>query len=322
VADLVANAAFPADELTLMKRRLAASWRSNQSSSSAVSLALYSRAVYGSAIGALVDEDSFAALTTDGLRAWHREHYSPSSTVVSIAGAIRTDAVERRVRDTLAGWQKSGYIEQQPAMPPAPPRQVHVQDRPGSVQTSLVVGAAAVDRVHPDYLALVVANRVLGGTPAARLFVKLREERGLTTGVLSQLVALKFGGDWRAFGDVNAARTGEAVDLLLAEVQRITTEPVPAAELETAKRSIVASFAVTLEQLSQVGAYMTTRRTYGLSADYWDRYPEKIMSISSADVQRVAAMYFDPSRLQIVAVGDASQLVPLLSSHGTVIRHR
>ena len=289
-------------------------------SSANASFEIYTRAVYGDVLGPQIDERSFDAMTSDELLAWHREHYTPSNTVLTVAGAISAEAAERRIRDTLGGWKKSGFLEQPASMAPAPPRQAHLQDRPGAVQTSLLVGAGAVEREHPDYLALYVANRVLGGTPAARLFVKLREERGLTPGVFSVLTGLKLGGDWRAFGDVTAARQGEALDLLLAEIDRIGAEPVPAAELESAKRSIVANFALTLEQLAQDVSYMTTRKIYGLSPDYWDRYPEKIMAITAEDVQRVSATYLAADRLQIIAVGDAAKLEPLLAAKAPVIK--
>ena len=64
---------------------------------------------------------------------------------------------------------------------------------------------------------------------------------------------------------------------------------------------------------------MTYRRGYGLSNDYWDRFPEKLMSISQADTRRVASQYMDMSKLQIVAVGDAAQLEPVLKPLGQVV---
>ncbi len=80
----------------------------------------------------------------------------------------------------------------------------------------------------------------------------------------------------------------------------------------------MASFAVTLEQVSQGVLYMSSRRAYGLSADYWDRYPEKLMAVSAADVQRVATSYMDMSRIQVVAIGDSATLAPLLAPLGAI----
>ena len=320
VADLVTNASFPADEVTATKRRLATDWRTALSSPTAMTTFLFEEAVYGSAAPPRIDPGVFTALTADRLKAWHRERYAPQNAVLTIAGAISAADAESRVRDALSAWPKSSSSEQLPPMPASPPRRALVLDRAGSIQSSFMIGAAAVDRVHPDYLPLVVANRVLGGGPSGRLFVHLRERRGSTYGAFSALSAHKHGGDWRAYGDVSAERNAEAIDAFLLELQRIATEPIPASELDAAKRSIVASFAVTLEQLSQRAGYIASRRSFGLSSDYWDRYPERLMAVSAEDAQRAAAKYFDPSRLQIIAVGDASTLEPLLAARAPVTR--
>ena len=158
-----------------------------------------------------------------------------------------------------------------------------------------------------DQFALVIANRV-SREPRARLFTKLRGERGLTFSAGSQLFAHAHGGDWRATADVTSARVDEGIEAFLTELRRVASERVPAQELDDAKRSMVASFALTLEQLAQVVSYISSRRVYGLSTDYWQRFPEKVMAISAEDVQRVARRYMDFNRLQVVAVGDALQL--------------
>jgi zinc protease len=136
------------------------------------------------------------------------------------------------------------------------------------------------------------------------------------------LQAHAHGGDWRATGDITSARADDGIEAFLAELRRIASEPVPSQELDEAKRSIVASFALTLEQLGSVVSYISSRRTYGLSTDYWERYPEKLMAVTADDVHRVVRQYMDMARLQVVAIGDATQLEPLLSPLGatTVIR--
>ena len=61
-----------------------------------------------------------------------------------------------------------------------------------------------------------------------------------------------------------------------------------------------------------------TRWRYGLPADYWDRYPERIMAITEADAQAMAKKYLDPSRLQIVAVGNEEAVARTLRKLGAV----
>jgi zinc protease len=322
VADIVRNASFPADELTSMKRRVTADWQMRRSQGSVLAGELFDESIYGTAGRPNLSEAAVAGVTSEQLRAWHSERYAPQNIVLSVVGAVDEDEVGEVVEESLGDWGR-GPFTPPPAPISAPEKaRVVIVDRPGSVQTSLALGVPAVDRGHVDLLPLVVANRVLGGTPMARLFRKLRGELGLTYGAASVLQAHAHGGDWRATGDITSARADDGIEAFLAELRRIASEPVPSQELDEAKRSIVASFALTLEQLGSVVSYISSRRTYGLSTDYWERYPEKLMAVTADDVHRVVRQYMDMARLQVVAIGDATQLEPLLSPLGatTVIR--
>ena len=112
--------------------------------------------------------------------------------------------------------------------------------------------------------------------------------------------------------------TEGAMAEFLKEMGRIREEKVPEAELEEAKRSLVASFALSLEQPTQLLGYAITRKVYGFPEDYWDAYPAKIMAVTADEVQRVARKYVDPARLQIVAVGDAGKIRAAMEKYGPV----
>jgi len=112
--------------------------------------------------------------------------------------------------------------------------------------------------------------------------------------------------------------TGGAMTEFMNEINRIRDKAVPESELEENKRSIVAGFALSLERPDQLLDYAITVKVYGLPADYWDTYPAKIMAVTAEQVQRVARKYIVPDDLQIVAVGDAAKLKPVLDKYGDV----
>jgi zinc protease len=80
----------------------------------------------------------------------------------------------------------------------------------------------------------------------------------------------------------------------------------------------VAGFALSLEDPGQLLDYAITQKIYGLPVDYWDTYPAKIMNVTAEQVQRVAKQYVVPDTLQIVAVGDAAKIRPVLEKYGPV----
>jgi predicted Zn-dependent peptidase len=112
--------------------------------------------------------------------------------------------------------------------------------------------------------------------------------------------------------------TEGATRAFVGGISRIRDEKVPESELEEDKRSLVASFALALEDPNELLNFAITQKIYGLPADYWDTYPAKISAITAEQVQRVARKYLDLENIQIVAVGDASKIKPVLDKFGPV----
>lgn len=320
-ADVLLHPVFPAEELERLKQRLKTQLRQQRASPSFLSGERFNRAVFGSHPAAVVSSTAEAidALTPAQLAQWHRDRYAPQNAILGIAGDVRAADVIPKLNRWLAGWRRSEAKESLPAAPaPAKTRKVYLVDRPNSIQTTLVMGNIALDRAHPDYIPMTIMNRILGGGSAARLFLNLREEKGYTYGVYSSFAALRYPGPWRAGGDVRTEVTGGAMKEFFYELRRIREEKVSGRELEDAKRSVVAGFALSLEQPAQLLEFAIARKIYGLPADYWDNYPEKVMAVTADEVQRVARKYLDTETVQIVAVGNAGKIRAELEKYGPV----
>ena len=115
--------------------------------------------------------------------------------------------------------------------------------------------------------------------------------------------------------------TGPAIDEFLKEFRDIRERPVPAEELENVKRALVAGFALSLESVGGVLNQRMQAREYGLPDDYWDTYPEKLMAVTAADVQRVARKYVPLDNVQLIAVGDGSRIASVLARYGAVEKY-
>jgi zinc protease len=257
--------------------------------------------------------------TRNDLIAFHRARYVPDHAVIAIAGDISMADAMKRIQARLGGWQKSGS----PAptvVDPAPLQKagIFLVERPNSVQTNLLVGVQAIRRTDPDFFAFTVLNKVVGGGPTGRLFRHLREEKGYTYGASSVIAAPRFRGVWLADTEVRTEVTEPALTDLLDELRQVREVPVPTKEFNDSKRSLIAAFALTLESPTALLNNALTRYRYNLPADYWDRYPERIMAITTADVQAMARKYLDPARVQIVAVGNSEGVGRALRKLGSV----
>jgi zinc protease len=319
--DVLMNPSFPADELDRFKQRTKAQLRQQRANPNFLSIERFSRAVYGGHPAAVVSttNEAIDAITPAMLAKWEQERYAPQNSILGIAGDVKAAEIVPKLEKAFSNWKRTDLKEVLPENPrPVPAKKVLLVDRPNSVQTTVVMGNIAIDRRDPDYVAVNVANHILGGGTTGRLFLNLREEKGYTYGVYSSFAALKYPGPWRAGGDVRTEVTAGAMTEFYKEFQRLRDEKVPAGELDDAKRSIVASFALSLESPSELLADQIIRKIYGFPPDYWDTYPSKVMAVTADDIQRVARKYINPDNMQVVAVGDLSKIKSAMEKYGPV----
>lgn len=318
-ADVLLHPSFPETELARYTVQQRAQLTQIRSSPAFLAAERFSRVIYGDHPAGRVAPPvaSLDKMTRDALVAFHKARYVPDHAILAVAGDVTMAEARRLVEAKLKEWKKAGVAKPEVTHPkPAGRAGVSLVARPNSVQTNLVVGVPAIDRLSPDYFALTVMNKVIGGGPTGRLFVHLREEKGYTYGAYSGVSAPEFRGHWQASTEVRTDVTRQALTDLLEEIRQMREVPVPEKELLDNKRAIVASFALELESPQAVLGDHITRYRFGLPLDYWDKYPERIMAVTQADVQAVAKKYLDPSRLQIVAVGNADAIADFLKTLG------
>jgi len=320
-SDVVRNPIFPAGEVEKYKARTLAQQQFQRSNPQFLAQEQFNRAMYGDHPAALLTPPaaSIKRLTAKDLAAFHSTYYRPNNAILSIVGDVTLKEILPKIEKAFGDWQKADV----PAttIPPVPmPAASHILlvDRPGSVQTVLQLGNLGIERNNPDYFSLLLADRILGGGPAARLFMNLREDKGYTYGAYSNFGGTKFRGTWTSSAEVRTNVTEGAMKEFMYELRRLRDEKVSVEELENAKRAIVGSFALSLEQPQTLLQNIIVQKIYGLPADYWDTYPQKVAAITIDDVQRVAQKYIDLDHLQIVAVGDASKTRDILAKYGKV----
>jgi len=319
VADLLLHASFPQDELEKWKARKLSSLQQNRTSPPFLANERLYEALYPGDARALTaaTPESVQKLRRQHLLDFYKGHYRPANSLLGVTGDVKPDVIMAKLEKTLGPWESGAATEPKlPLREPVAEKKIYLVNRPNSVQTYLLLANRAIDRLDPDYVACMVMNRVLGAGPAGRLFRNLREDKGYTYGAGSNFAALKYLNHFTASSSVRTEVTGPAVEEFLREFRDIRDKPVPKEELDNARRAIVAGFALSLENQGNVLNQILLQREYGLPSDYWDTYPEKVMAVTAADVQRVARKYVPVDNVQLVAVGDANKIRELLQKHG------
>jgi predicted Zn-dependent peptidase len=321
MVDVLLHPSFPEKELKNYQQRALVNLKQQRSSPNFLASERFNRAVYGKFPASVVSAtpEFLQSTTPAALSAWHDQRYVPQNAILGIAGDVNAAAVIAMLKTSLADWKRTSLEAKLPPSATAvAKKQVYLVNRPAAVQTNILIGNIAMDRRNPDYVPLQVANQILGGGPASRLFVKLREEKGYTYHVASSFHAFLFAGPWTADADVRTDVTDGSMAEFFQQFDRLRTEKAPASELDDAKRTIVATFALSLESPDQLLQKAFEIKRYGLPADYWDTYPEKIAAVTADEVVRVAKKYFNPDNAQIVVVGDASKIKSVMEKYGPV----
>jgi zinc protease len=320
-ADVVRNPAFPEAELAKYKSRFLSQLQQQRATPGFLAQEEFMRVVYGTHPGSYVvpPESVLRAMTREDLAGYHKTHYIPNNGIVLAYGDFTLKDLVQKLERAFGDWPKAqARTIKLPELTPPSKARVLLVDRPGSVQTSLWLGGLGIERRSDDYFAVLVMNHILGGGPASRLFINLREKKGYTYGVYSVFTGSRFPGVMLASMDVRTDVTDPALQDLTAELRRMGSEPVPEEELKNAKRALIGGFALSLESPQTLISNLATQKIYNLPPDYWDTYPQRVEAITAADVQRVARKYYDASKLQIVAVGDGASVKKVLEKYGTV----
>jgi hypothetical protein len=184
------------------------------------------------------------------------------------------------------------------------------------VQTEVRVGHIGIPRTHPDYMAVNLAIRILGGEGSNRLHQVLRTERGLTYGAQANMDTLKESGDFEAETNTRSDATGEVLRLIVDEFWRLQRERVGDRELDGAKAYLTGSFPLTIETPESIAMQVVNALFYGLPLQELQNFRERVNAVTPDDIQRVAKALLKPDRLSVVLVGNSAAFASQLRGVG------
>ena len=277
----------------------------------------YARSVSGTA-------RSVAALDAGAVRTFYADHYGPNTTTLLLVGDITAGQARALVEQRFGSWEGSA----RPAAPMlaavgAGRKRVVIVEKADAPQSELRVGHAGVARSHPDYLAIVVMNAILGGLFSSRINLNLREKHAFTYGASSGFDWRRGAGPFVVSTAVKSEVTARAVEEILREIEGLRTTPPEATEVALATDYLAGVFPIRYESTSAVAGALAGATMFGLPEDWFARYRDRIRAITPAEVHAAARAHLDPERLMVLAVGDAKLIEAPLAALGVgaVERH-
>jgi predicted Zn-dependent peptidase len=320
LADILENASFPEDEVTLAKRNLSESLRQREAQPGFQANRALAHLLFGSGPYSVIapTQDSVAQTTSADLRREYARRFRPDQSMIVAVGDFEPAKMSALLKEKFSGWKAPAtpaITVNAKATAPAP-HGVYFVERPNSVQTTLVLASFGPLRGDPDYEATEVANAVYGGTFSSRLISNIREDKGYTYSPGSNVQTLRQAGIVRTQADVRNAVTGASLNEINYELNRMVTTTPTEEELSRAKRFLLGIEAIQLQARGAVASELSSLWLNGLSPDGIATYGKKINSATTEEVNLAAQKYFPAARMTIVAVGEEKVIRDALGPFG------
>jgi predicted Zn-dependent peptidase len=249
------------------------------------------------------DEPGIRALPAQAIHDFWGSMYRPSNTVVAVAGDIdHEEAVEMAAEAFGIGNGAVPAFAPAPSLPAGPRVLTGKRD---TAQAQLAIALPALRRDHPDAWRLAVLNAVLGDGMSSRLFLGVREEKGLAYDVSSGLVEYADAGALEISAGVDPAQLPAAIEAILAELTRLVDDPVPADELAKAKAYLAGGLELRMDDTRHLASWVGGQEALHDRVYTLDEALEAVEAVTPEDVHRVAGELFhgDTLRMAVVAPG-------------------
>lgn len=252
--------------------------------------------------------ESISQLAINDLITFHQHHYGPNGMVIVVVGAVKAaDAVET-VRQYFADWQNASQPEPLPLpdVPPVSKSQRATVTLAGKSQSDVVVGLIGPTRFAPDYQAATMANSILGQFGMmGRIGASVREELGLAYYAYSQIEGGMGPAPWSVIAGVNPKNVDLAVERIIVELRRLTSEAVSDQDLSDNQAYHVGHLPLQLESNEGLAGTILNMEVYNLGLDYLQTYRDRIYSLTTDDLLAAAKRYLNPDALVVGVAGPA-----------------
>jgi zinc protease len=263
------------------------------------------------------DVASLTAITHEDIRDFRAQRLGRSSATLVVVGDLTGVDVDALGQAVFGGWADNTAGPAAPDVTPrGPGRRVIVVDRPGSVQSMLLVGHDGPQRKIDDYVAMTTMSLVLGGMFSSRLNLKLREEKGYAYGAFGGFDSRKHGGLFVARAAVQSDVTIPALADLVAEIERMHSGGVEPAELEQARAYRAGVFPINFAGVMAVGSGLGDLVIHDFADDHFDQLRARVLDVRKDELDASAATRLRPDDLVTVVVGDAHSFADELGSAG------
>ena len=262
--------------------------------------------------GEFISQESLDKATLKDAIDFYNNYSSPSNAYLVIIGDIEFEEVKSKITELFSSWESKVVTSESFPQPESPSEtEIIFVDMPNGVQSVVsVMNTVDFNKKESDYFSALVANRILGGGGAGRLFNNLREDKGWTYGSYSGISESdKTKGIVIAQAQVRNEVVDSAAVELLMELDKMRNTLVTDEEINSAKAKYTGNFVMSLEDPSTIAGIALNIITEDLPEDYYNSFLENINNVTKEDIQKASQNYFTPNKTRIFITGKGSEIL-------------
>ena len=308
LADVVKNSTFPVKELELHRQQTLTDLQLELDEPSEVARRIFVQSIYPKKhpLHTFPTEKSLQQIQRRDVIDFKAKHYRPDTTVLALVGDFDLDIVRSLIKNEFGDWEVRG---QAPRLkyPPVSILEKIVSVNPvlpGKTQAVTYMGYIGINRYDPRFHAALVLNQILGGdTLSSRLGAEVRDRQGLSYGIYSSFQAGKNAGTFVIEMQTSPEDSTKAIASSRQILQQIHQQGVTALEVETAKRTLISNYNVSLANPEELTDRILMNEVYGLDKGELHSFTDKIQKVTLTHVNQAARELLHSDKIVVVTAG-------------------
>ncbi|ELR97441.1 pitrilysin family protein [Gloeocapsa sp. PCC 73106] len=316
-AEIMRSPSFPTTEVELEKQLTQQNIRSQQESPFNVAFSQLREAIYRDhpySLSVLGTETTLATLSEADLKAYHQLYFRPDQLVISLSGRLEPEIARNWVEETFGDWKNPPMTPQILDFPLLISKPETRSTHQNTQQAIVMLGYLTPGVKSPEYPIFKVLTTYLGNGLSSRLFVELREKRGLAYDVSAFYPTRLDQSNFTVYMGTAPENAAIAQEGLRSEVDRLCTTPLSETEMQVAKNKLLGQYALGKQANGEIAQIYGWYETLGLGINYDLDFPDQINAVTSEQVQEVAQTYLTEPYISLVGPESAIYSSPKVLS--------
>lgn len=309
-AQQIGQPAWPAPVWERERAQWSAAIREAQTRPGTIANDSFAKAVYGShPYGYITTPQSLQHIDTKAMQAFYAQHVQPCKAKATVVGNVNKAQADQLVSALLADLPANSQCASLPNVAEVAPLTKATEQRIpfASEQAQVLIGQPGIKRDDPDFLTLLVANHILGGSGfGSRLMEEVREKRGLVYGVYSGFSPGNHAGAFTIGLQTRADQAEEAAQLVHEIVADFVANGPTEKELQDAKANLIGGFALRIDSNEKLLGNVANIAWNDLPLDYLNTWSDKVQAITVEDIRTALNKHLQPEAMVTVVVGGAA----------------